>query len=220
MHAVLGVEVRRTVIAPTGAIRSVNHRRPTEWRTVATALPLPDPPLADAIVALRPWAEEDIDDLLTGAGDPLVHRYRYSLRDDAARARAWLAAVQDDRRSGERLELAVTVAGSPAAVGSVSLHDLHPRHGLGTVSYWLAPAGRGRGAATAALRLLAGWSFSQLGLKRLTVTVEVDNLASRRVPERCGFRREGQLRSRQQLRDGTRADVLIYGLLAGELRST
>ncbi len=83
--------------------------------------------------------------------------------------RAWLAAVPTDRRSGERLELAVTAAGLPAVVGSVSLHDLHFRYRLGAVSYWLAPAGRGRGAATAALRLLGGGSFSQLGLKRLNL---------------------------------------------------
>lgn len=179
-------------------------------------LPLPDPPLTDGIVSLRPWAPEDQADLLAGAGDPLVHRYRYSLPADAEQARTWLAAVRRDRLAGERLELALSLAGSSAAVGSISVSHFHHHHRVGTVSYWLGPAGRGRGAAAAALRLMAGWSFAGLGLGRLSLVVEVENLASRRVAERCGFRCEGRLRSRQLLRDGTRADVLVYGLLAQE----
>jgi RimJ/RimL family protein N-acetyltransferase len=85
------------------------------------------------------------------------------------------------------------------------------------VSYWLAPDGRGRGLATRALMLVAGWAFDVLGQQRLALQVEVQNLASQQVAQRCGFHREGQLRSHQQLRDGTRADVFVYGLLAGEL---
>jgi RimJ/RimL family protein N-acetyltransferase len=186
---------------------------------VPAELPLPAPPLADAVVALRPWGRDDLPDLLAAAGDPLVHRYRYSLPASPVQARAWLAAVERDRLGGERLELAVTAPEAPRAVGSVSLQAFHARHGTATVGYWLAAADRGRGAATSAVRLLAGWAFSELGLQRLALTVEVGNVASRRVAERCGFRCEGRLRSDQQQRDGTRADVLAYGLPAGELSS-
>jgi RimJ/RimL family protein N-acetyltransferase len=182
---------------------------------VAAGLPLPDPPLIDGAAALRAWTPDDLPDLLAAATDPLVHRYRYSLPDDADQARAWLAAVGSERLDGKRLELAVTVAGDPRAVGSVSLWGFHRRNHNAMLSYWLGPAGRGKGLATAAVRLLAGWAFD-LGLQRLSLQVEFENLASRHVAERCGFRCEGRLRSHQQLRDGTRADVLVYGLLAGE----
>jgi ribosomal-protein-alanine N-acetyltransferase len=146
-----------------------------------------------------------------------VHRYRYSLPGDIDEARAWLAAVEDDRLSGLRIELAVTTADTPGAVGSIALWGFHRRNHAAMVSYWLAPAGRGRGLATCAVRLMAGWAFDALGQRRLALQVKVENVASQHVAERCGFRCEGRLRSHQQLRDGTRADVLIYGLLAGEL---
>ncbi len=68
------------------------------------------------------------------------------------------------------------------------------------------------------MRLLAAWAFAELGLARLALSTEVENRASQRVAEHCGFRREGRQRSHQQLRDGCRADVFVYGLLAGELR--
>ena len=41
------------------------------------------------------------------------------------------------------------------------------RAGLG---YWLTPDARGLGAATHTVRLLAGWVFPALGLKRITLT--------------------------------------------------
>jgi RimJ/RimL family protein N-acetyltransferase len=183
-------------------------------------LPLPDPPLTDDALALRPWGPEDLPNLLAAAADPVVHRYRYSLPVGADEARAWLAAVEHDRLSGERIELAITTADAPEAVGSIALWGFHRRNRAAMVSYWLAPGGRGRGRATRAVRLMAGWAFDVLGQQRLALQVEVQNLASQHVAERCGFHREGQLRSHQQLRDGTRANVFVYGLLAGELSPT
>ena len=179
-------------------------------------LPLPDPELADDVVALRTWGSDDLVDLLTASGNELVHRYRYSLPSDIHEARAWLAAVERDRLHGERLELAVTAPGSSLAVGSVSLSGLHPRNRSAMIGYWLAPGGRGRGLATAAVRLLSRWAFDVLGQQRLALEVEVENVASQRVAQRSGFRCEGRMLSHLQRRDGTRADVLVYGLLAGE----
>jgi RimJ/RimL family protein N-acetyltransferase len=182
-------------------------------------LPVPDPPLTDGALVLRPWSLDDLSELLAAAADPVVYRYRYSLPRDAGEAEVWLASIEGDRLSGERIELAVTTADEPRAIGSISLWGFHRRNHAAMVSYWLAPGGRGRGLASGALRLLAGWAFGELGQQRLTLQVEVENVASRHVAERCGFRCEGRLRSHQQLRDGTRADVLVYGLLAGELIS-
>lgn len=161
------------------------------------ALPLPDPPLTDGVVSLRAWAPEDHAGLLAASDDQLVRRYRYSLPDDPGQARAWLAAVWRDRLSGERLELAMIAGDDPAPVGSIALWGFHCRNHSAMTSYWLGHAGRGRGLATGALRLLAAWAFEELGQQRLSLHVEVDNIASQRLAERCGFVCEGRLRSHQ-----------------------
>ena len=180
-------------------------------------LPFPGPPLTDGRVLLRAWQPDDRPALLAGARDPLVHRYRYSLPDGERAAQAWLAALDDDRRTGTRLELAVTAAGDDphGALGSVSLWGFHRRNASAMVSYWIAAPGRGLGGA--AVALLSRWAFRQLGLVRLGAHVELDNLASRRLLERCGFRQEGTLRQYAARRDGTRADCAVYGLLVTDL---
>lgn len=85
------------------------------------------------------------------------------------------------------------------------------------MSYWVVSEARGQGVAVGAVRLLAGWALGDLGLVRLELFVEPENVASQRVAERCGFVREGLLRSRW-VGQGRRRDSVVYGLPAGEIR--
>ena len=89
--------------------------------------------------------------------------------------------------------------------------------GCAAIGYWLASEARDRGAATQAVRLLARWAFAELGLARLELTCGPQNEASQRVAERCGFTREGLLRSHVPFKGALRESV-IYSLLPGELR--
>lgn len=61
------------------------------------------------------------------------------------------------------------------------------------------------------------WALAELGLARLELTCGPGNEASQRVAERCGFVREGLLRSHVPFK-GARRDSMIYSLLPGELR--
>jgi RimJ/RimL family protein N-acetyltransferase len=102
-------------------------------------------------------------------------------------------------------------------LGGASLYAVELAERRAAVGYWLAPHARGRGVATCATRLLARWGFDRLGLERLELTCGPDNVASQRVAERCGFTREGVLRSHLRYKSGRR-DSVVYGLLPGELR--
>jgi RimJ/RimL family protein N-acetyltransferase len=164
---------------------------------------------------LRPWEYRDADVVLAAGLDRLISRYRYSLPRSADRARTWITATKAERRAGTRLELAVTEGGTP--LGSVALAEI--AHGNAMVRYWLLPDGRGRGLASRAVRLLAGWAFSNLSLGRLAAFIEPMNQASVAVLERCGFIEEGRLRQHMTTHDGTRVDTLLYGLLPEDLRS-
>jgi RimJ/RimL family protein N-acetyltransferase len=76
---------------------------------------------------------------------------------------------------------------------------------------------RGRGVMTRALRLAARWALDD-GAARVQLRADVENLASRRVAEKAGFKLEGVLRSAHwNARLGRRQDWAMYSLLPGEL---
>jgi RimJ/RimL family protein N-acetyltransferase len=55
------------------------------------------------------------------------------------------------------------------------------------IGYGLAAPFRGRGYGTEAVRALADWVAAQPGVAAVTASVEVGNIASRRLLERLGF---------------------------------
>lgn len=60
------------------------------------------------------------------------------------------------------------------------------------------------------------WALGDLGLERLEITCGPDNVGSRRVAERSGFRFEGRLRSHIPFK-GHRRDSLLFSLIRQDL---
>ncbi len=182
-------------------------------------LRFPVPPLADDVVLLRAWREADIPSIVLAFSDPVMQRFSwhdapYTETD----ARDYFAEQDAARLRGDDLNFGlVEPCHQDVVLGCVSLYEVRPGQGCAGVGYWLAPGARGRGVATHAVCLLARWAFAELGLARLELTCSPDNEASQRVAERCGFSREGLLRSHVPFKEGRR-DSLIYSLLPGELR--
>ena len=182
-------------------------------------LRFPVPPLADDVVLLRPWRAADVPGKLAAFSDPVMRRFSWRTAPyTEADARNSLAEQEEARVRGEELNFALAEPDDRDVVlGGGALQDVRLDRGCASVGYWLAPTARGRGVAAHSVRLLAGWAFAELGLARLELTCGPDNEASQRVAERCGFAREGLLRSHVPFK-GARRDSVIYSLLPGELR--
>jgi RimJ/RimL family protein N-acetyltransferase len=182
-------------------------------------LRFPVPPLAGDVVLLRPWREADVPGMVLAFSDPVMQRFSWRTTPyTETDARDYFAEQEEARLHGDELNFALAEPHDQDLVlGGVSLYEVRLDHGSAAIGYWLAPEARGRGAATHAVRLLARWAFAELGLARLELTCGPDNEASRHVAERCGFAREGLLRSHVPFK-GARRDSVIYSLLPGELR--
>jgi RimJ/RimL family protein N-acetyltransferase len=181
-------------------------------------LPLPTPPLADDAIVLRPWRETDIPAQLRIFSDPVFQAFSdWAPRTEAAARRA-LVEYEAARRRGEQAEFALVASDDDDVVlGGGSLNNVTLTQGRAAIGYWLAPEARDRGVAVRAVRLLARWAFDDLGIARLELTCGPDNTASQRVAERCGFTREGVLRSHMPFK-GARRDTVMFSLLPGEFR--
>jgi RimJ/RimL family protein N-acetyltransferase len=63
---------------------------------------------------------------------------------------------------------------------------------------------------------VARWALTEGGIQRAWLTANTDNVASTRVAEKAGFRREGTLRRAAREDDGLH-DLAVYSLLDDEL---
>ena len=77
---------------------------------------------------------------------------------------------------------------------------------------------RGKGYSTEALRIFSAYLFEIKPVPRLQLTTHVDNIAARRVAEKCGYKLEGTLRKMVFTR-GEYADYVLYSLLRDECPS-
>lgn len=175
----------------------------------------PDPTLVGVRVRLRPWRDDDLDDVAAACQDPTIQRWtRVPSPYGPAEARSFLDEHVPEVRAAGGAALAVEDRDVPGrAVGSIAL--LHLRDGVGEIGYWVAAPARGRGLARDALATLAGWFFTRPHepAARLELLVELDNVASRTVAVAAGFVAEGTLRQRLLL-DGVRRDVVVYSRIA------
>jgi RimJ/RimL family protein N-acetyltransferase len=148
-------------------------------------LPLPDPPLADSQVRLRPWRPVEAPALVAAWADPLIARWTGVPRiTDEAAARRWIAGDADRRARRLALDLVIEVAGEVA--GEVGLAGFD---GAGTaeIGWWVAARHRGRGVATAATRLFAPWAVDALPVEAVLARCHPDNPASGAVARAAGF---------------------------------
>lgn len=113
-----------------------------------------------------------------------------------------------------KVQWTIEVDGAPA--GWVSLAVTNRVHQIGSLGYALDTRFHGRGITSAAVREVVAIAFDpvQLGLERLEAVAAVTNIASCRVLEKCGFRREG-VATGLLIIDGKRVDHARYELMRG-----
>ena len=110
-------------------------------------------------------------------------------------------------------EMAVILRAENHLMGTVTL-ALHPyERRVSSFSFLLHPQYWGHGYATEAMRTLISFGFRELQLHRLEDTCDTRNLASARVMEKLGMRREGHLRE-TIWKDEQWYDEYIYAILA------
>jgi RimJ/RimL family protein N-acetyltransferase len=162
-------------------------------------------------IVLRSWREDDAPAVYEACQDPEMQRRLPLLPRPYTRAHA--EAFVAGRVDEGPYSFAIEEDGR--LVGSISLRITDP--GTANLGYWCAREARGRGIVTRALRRLCAYGLEDLGLQRLELIADPDNVASQRVAEKAGFSREGVLRSHLVHPDGRRRDSIMFSLLPGEL---
>jgi RimJ/RimL family protein N-acetyltransferase len=171
---------------------------------------------SDGTIRLEPLARRHLEGLAELGRDPEVQRFTYVPSPwEEGFERRWLDRYEEGHDEGTRAGFAIVDEASGAFLGLAALVQLDREAREAEAGYIVAPTARGRGIAARALRLLTDWALNELGLERVELRITTDNEASIRVAERCGFVREGVLRS-VHFKQDVRADLAVYSRLASD----
>ncbi|MBI1377284.1 MAG: GNAT family N-acetyltransferase [Frankiales bacterium] len=177
-----------TLAAGRVGLRPLRLRDAREWREVRTR----------NAEWLRPWEATSPE---PAADTPpsyaaMVRR----LRAEARQGRTWpLVVTYDDVLVGQ------------LTVGGITWGSLRSAY----IGYWIDQRFAGRGITPTAVALATDHCFA-IGLHRVEINIRPENLASRRVVEKLGFRAEG-LRPSYLHIDGDWRDHLSFALTEGEV---
>ncbi|VEG39194.1 N-acetyltransferase GCN5 [Mycolicibacterium flavescens] len=158
-------------------------------------------PRGEGNVTVRRLRHGDAHAFAAGTDDDAVRRFAHlPLREYSAEiVREQIDGVIARGLADDTLAvLAIADAWSDGFLGSIVLFDIHEFDA--EVGFWLAPQGRGRGAARQGLSAVVGLA-TEAGLTRLTARTAPKNDGSRRVLEGVGF----------VLADGPRDEVTPSG---------
>jgi RimJ/RimL family protein N-acetyltransferase len=164
------------------------------------------------LVALGDEHLDDVRALLDD--DEVLHFTRIPEPPPEEFPREWIERYQDGRREGSR-EAFAAVDGDDRFLGMALAPTIDREGGEIELGYIVPPGARGRGVATEMLRQLTRWAFDEAGALRIVLVIDVENAASERVAERCGYVREGVMRS-IHLKQGRRVDAGLWSRLPSD----
>jgi RimJ/RimL family protein N-acetyltransferase len=136
----------------------------------------------------------------------------------AKRETSWRACIFSRRGTpGTWFQFAVDLASSGTLIGDVALRTSSTDGRLAELGFTFARDHQGQGYATEAVGAVVQYGFQKLEMHRLCSRTDARNLRARRLLERLGFRREGELRECIWFK-GAWATDLMYAHLASDWR--
>lgn len=166
-------------------------------------------------IRLRALEERDNEMLRVLMNDPETEKMVFGTSWPVSESgqRQWLANLKNDPRM---LRCAVEDVESGEAVGTLILSDIDHKNGTAELHIKLTGAARGKGIGTDCVKTIVRYAFRELRLNCVYANILGYNEASLKLFEKCGFVREGILRSRI-FKGGRFVDVCVCSILAQDM---
>lgn len=168
----------------------------------------------DKHVRLTPLSEKMVDRLVQWRSQPEAQQHQPITALGQERLQQYLRT----RSPGELADLAdsdyifiIEDEDRGEGIGWMTLEIMSRLHGLARIGYTITREHWGQGFATAAVQAIVRRLFTETPIERIEADCSVNNPASRRVLEKCGFRYVG-LKRKYLVIKGQRVDHHYYEL--------
>jgi RimJ/RimL family protein N-acetyltransferase len=101
-------------------------------------------------------------------------------------------------------------------IGFVRLYNINWEVPSADITFFIDRNFEGKGLMTEVVQTVMRFAFSQLHIEKIRLRTAMDNYATQRVARKCGFRREGDLRSEFRRPSGDLVDVMLFGYTKAE----
>ena len=168
------------------------------------------PTLETARLVIRPLVPADVPALREWMPDESIYAYWGKGPGKTERNPELLFAKESHPAKSFHLGIALRETGQ--VVGDIWVYRI-VRDREATVAVRLGRPHQGRGYGTEALEAMARFCFGRTELKSLRAEVDIRNVASQRMLEKCGFAREGGVRRGKMV--SVWCEFFAYGLEKG-----
>ncbi len=178
------------------------------------------PVLETERLIMRKMTSEDVPDLKEWLGKDEIYTYwgRKASKNEKnpellfIDARPWVK-----RKPSLDFDWGIVWKETNAVIGSIAVFNIQNAR-MGDVGYRIHPAYWNMGITSEALKEVIRFVFEKTELDRLNANADTRNVASNRVLEKCGFVKEGTIRSGKMV--SVYCDYNVYGMLRADYENS
>jgi RimJ/RimL family protein N-acetyltransferase len=175
-------------------------------------------PIETERLLLRPFDAEDLDALAAMHGDADLVRWIPGgprTREEAAATLERKIACVSIEAKGDGLGIAPVLKETGEMIGDFTLQCESVEHSTAEIGYLLLPSVQGLGLGLEACRAILRLAFEGLGFHRVIARLEPRNVASAKLAERLGMRREADFVENEWIKGEWESET-VYAMLARE----
>ena len=171
------------------------------------------PTLETKRLILRRITMHDAKDIFEYSKDKEVARHvLWSAQKDISEAKDYCRFMAKRYRSDQPSSWGIIDKATNHLVGTIGYMDYNEDNATVEVGYSLARWLWNSGYMTEALTRVIEYTFEAMDVNRIEAQHELENPSSGRVMEKCGMRKEGELRQRLYNK-GRYVDVALYAII-------
>jgi len=145
---------------------------------------------------LRKISISDADDMYAYSKRKEVTEFLlWDAHPDPLYTEQYIRYLQERYAVGDFYDFALVLKESSRMIGTVGFTSFDLPNFSAEIGYVVSPEYQGHGYATEAVTAVISFGFENCDLERISAVCMKENIASLRVMEKCGMKREGMLRS-------------------------